>query len=171
MTERNAANVAFAARLKQLMEQRELTQSALAAKIWNRHVNSEGKDVARGRDRISMWIHGSLVPSPEQLEMLAKALGVKPDELVAGDVSEPLIHDPGNETEIEFLYAFMSIDDKGRHGVVAEILPGLGSTPLVTGSPKAVEYLKPVAQRVAKRTGKKVGLFAFKRSHQLWQSD
>ena len=86
-------------------------------------------------------------------------------------MSEPLIHDPGNETEIDTLYAFMSIDEKGRHGIVAEILPNLGSTPLVTGSPKAVEYLKPVAQRMAKRTGKRVGLFRFKRDAQLWQSD
>ena len=47
----------------------------------------------------------------------------------------------------------------------------LGSTPLVTGSLKVVELMKPVAQRLARKTGKRVGLFAFKRSHQLWQSD
>ena len=86
-------------------------------------------------------------------------------------MSEPEIHDPGNETEIEFIYAFMSIDEKGRNGIVAEILPGLGSTPLVTGSPKAAEMMKQLAQQVADKTGKRVGMFAFKRNGQLWQSD
>jgi hypothetical protein len=86
-------------------------------------------------------------------------------------VSDPIIHDPGNTTEIEFIYAFMSIDDKGQHGIVAEILPRLGSTPLVTGSRKVAHSMTPLAEAVAKRTGRTIGLFAFKRSHQLWQSD
>ena len=81
------------------------------------------------------------------------------------------LHTPDKETEIEVLYAFMSIDDKGRHGVVAAILPGLGTTPLVTGSRKTAKTMIPVAERIAKRTGRTIGLFAFKRSHQVWQSD
>jgi len=85
-------------------------------------------------------------------------------------MTEPIIHDPGNETEIEFVYAFMSIDEQGRHGIVAEILPGLGSTPLVTGSRKTAKSMMPLAEQIAKRSGRTVGLFAFKRSHQLWQS-
>ena len=48
-------------------------------------------------------------------------------------MSDPVIHDPGNEEKIDRLYAFLSIDDQGRNGIVASILPGLGSTPLVTG--------------------------------------
>lgn len=86
-------------------------------------------------------------------------------------MSEPLIHDPGNTQQIDEIFVFMSIDEQGRHGVVAEILPDLGSTPLVTGSLKAVELMKPIAQRLAKRTGKTVGLFRFTRGAQLWQSD
>ena len=85
-------------------------------------------------------------------------------------MSDPIIHDPGNTAEIDILYAFMSIDENGNHGIVAEILGGLGSTPLVTGSLKAVELLKPVAQRLARKTGKAVGLFAFRRETQLWQT-
>ena len=47
----------------------------------------------------------------------------------------------------------------------------MGSTPLVTASHRLAEMMKPLAQHVADKTGKPVGLFAFKRSHQLWQSD
>lgn len=86
-------------------------------------------------------------------------------------MSEPIIHDPGNTERIERLYAFMSIDDEGKNGVVASILPGLGSTPLVTGSRKTVELMKPLAQEIAARTGKPVGLFAFRRETQLWQTE
>jgi len=85
-------------------------------------------------------------------------------------MSEPTIHDPGNETEIEFVYAFMSIDEQGRHGIVAEILPGMGMTPLVFGKRELAHRMIPLAQQIADKTGKAVGLFAFKRSHQLWQS-
>jgi hypothetical protein len=86
-------------------------------------------------------------------------------------MSELIIDDPGNESEIDFVYAFMSIDDKGRHGIIAEGLPGLGMTPLVFGKRELAHKMMPFAQKVAERTGKAVGLFAFKRSHQLWQSE
>jgi hypothetical protein len=84
-----------------------------------------------------------------------------------------LLHDPGNETKIERLYAFMSIDDQGRNGIIASILPGLGSTPLVTGSRKAAHALIPLAEKVAERSGKKVALFVFARveGEELWQSE
>ena len=79
-TER-ARDLEFAKRLRQLMEQRELTQSDLAAKIWDRYVNTEGKHVARGRDRISVWIRGKSFPDNANLEKLAKALHVKVSDL------------------------------------------------------------------------------------------
>jgi transcriptional regulator with XRE-family HTH domain len=79
-TER-ARDMEFAKRLRQLMEARELTQSDLAAKIWDRYENTEGKFVARGRDRISVWIRGKSFPDNANLEKLAKALNVKVSEL------------------------------------------------------------------------------------------
>jgi hypothetical protein len=86
-------------------------------------------------------------------------------------MSEPIIHDPGNTHEIDEVYVFMSIDEQGRNGIVASILPRLGSTPLVTASEKVIAPMKAIAQEVAERTGKPVGLFLFKRIGQLWQSD
>jgi hypothetical protein len=84
---------------------------------------------------------------------------------------EPIIHDPGNVARIDEVYVFMSIDDEGRNGIVAELLVPLGTVQLATGSLKAVELMKPLAQKVAERTGKPVGMFRFKRDAQLWQTD
>jgi hypothetical protein len=67
----------FAAELQRLMRKRRLSASDLAAKIWGRYVNTEGKNVARGRDRISVWINGKSVPSQTNFVKLADALGVE----------------------------------------------------------------------------------------------
>jgi transcriptional regulator with XRE-family HTH domain len=74
-------DIEFAKRLKQLMDERQLTQSDLAAKIWNRYTNSEGKNVARGRDRISVWVNGKNIPDAKNMEKLAKVLRVKVSDL------------------------------------------------------------------------------------------
>ena len=60
-------DVNFAKRLRRLMSEQELTQSDLAAKIWGRHISSEGKDVAKGRDRISVWLAGRNFPDHDNL--------------------------------------------------------------------------------------------------------
>jgi hypothetical protein len=85
-------------------------------------------------------------------------------------MSDPEIHDPGNVRTIDDLYVFMSIDRSGRHGIVASILPELGSTPFVTGSPKAAEKMKAMAEELARQTGKPIGMFVFKSSGQVWQT-
>lgn len=74
-------DIQFAKRLKQLMEERELTQSKLAEKIWGRYTNSEDKNVARGRDRISVWVNGKNIPDAKNLEKLARVLKVKVSDL------------------------------------------------------------------------------------------
>jgi len=86
-------------------------------------------------------------------------------------MSEPILHTPNNETEIDTLYAFLSIDEQGRNGVVAEMIPGLGTTTLVSASPNVAEKMKPLAQQIARKTGKRVGLFRFKREAQVWWTE
>jgi hypothetical protein len=71
----------FAKRLRKLMDDRELTQSELAAKIWGRYENTEGKYVARGRDRISVWIRGKSFPDNANMAKLAEKLNVKVSDL------------------------------------------------------------------------------------------
>ena len=87
-------------------------------------------------------------------------------------MSEPEIHDPGNTERLDRLYVFMSIDDEGNNGIVASIIPAIAAAgPLVTSSLGVAEYMKGLAQEVADKTGKPVGMFAFRRETQLWQSD
>ena len=80
---------------------------------------------------------------------------------------------PPNEGPVDRIYAFLSIDAKGFNGIVAGILPNIGSTPLVTSKRSVAHSLIPVAQEVADRTGLKIGLFAFIRSPEgeYWMSE
>jgi hypothetical protein len=98
-------------------------------------------------------------------------LGPEPEE-DDGMNDEPMIHDPGNATEIEHVYVFMSIDAEGRNGIVGGPMPGLGNfVQFVTASPKVVEMMKKAAEQLAKETGKPIGMFAFKRETQLWWTE
>jgi hypothetical protein len=82
-----------------------------------------------------------------------------------------VIHNPPNERELDELFVFCSVDGNGMRGIVASILPGLGSTPFVTGSPTAVEAMKPMALEIARETGKRVELYRFTRGPVLWATD
>jgi transcriptional regulator with XRE-family HTH domain len=81
LPEERVRDIEFAKRLKKLMAEREMTQSDLAAEIWDRYTNTEGKFVAKGRDRISVWVNGKNFPDAKNLEKLAKALKVKVSDL------------------------------------------------------------------------------------------
>jgi hypothetical protein len=85
---------------------------------------------------------------------------------------EPFIHAPENERRIDELFVFLSIDGEGRNGVCAEIVAPLvaplGAVQLVTASPRIAEYYKKLAADLARRSGKRVGMFTFKRGDMTW---
>lgn len=83
----------FARRLRQLMDARDLTQSGLAERIWGRYVSAEDKWVARGRDRICMWLKGETIPDAKNLEKLAKGLGVETTDLLPVAIAEKVHRD------------------------------------------------------------------------------
>lgn len=62
--------------LRQSMEEKGLSQSDLAAKMWGRYTNTEGKFVAKGRDRISRWLAGKDYPTPKNMALLAQFVDV-----------------------------------------------------------------------------------------------
>ena len=72
-----------------------------------------------------------------------------------------VIHAPPNERTLDELFVFCSIEENGLRGIVANVIPGLGSTPFVTGSPLALEYMKKMAPIVAKKTGKRIELYKY----------
>lgn len=71
----------FARRLFQEMQKRGWSQSDLARAAFGQHKNTEGYTVARGRDRISVYLRGMQIPDPKNLAKIAKALHLKPEEL------------------------------------------------------------------------------------------
>ena len=83
----------FSRRLQRLMDARGLTQSGLAERIWERYTNTEGKRVARGRDRICMWLKGKTIPDAKNLEKLAKGLGVEITDLLPVAIAEKVHRD------------------------------------------------------------------------------
>lgn len=80
------------------------------------------------------------------------------------------IHDPENVERISELYVFLSIDEEGRNGIVATMMHGLGSTPLITARPRLAEVMKATALALAKKTSKRIGLYRFDRGELLWES-
>jgi transcriptional regulator with XRE-family HTH domain len=76
----------FARRLHQVMLEKDMTQSALAAAIWGRTTDKRGYDVAKGRDRISVYLQGKSWPDPKNLKLMCDALGVTP-EWLAPDIT------------------------------------------------------------------------------------
>jgi transcriptional regulator with XRE-family HTH domain len=85
-----ARRAAFAKRLREIMDERGLSQSDVAAKIWGKYTNTENKHVARGRDRISVWLSGKTFPDDNNLEKLAKALRVERSDLASDDELQAL---------------------------------------------------------------------------------
>jgi transcriptional regulator with XRE-family HTH domain len=71
-------------KLTALREAKGWTQSDLARAVWGPMISSEGKLVARNRDRISVYEKGLSSPSPLNLKRLADALGVAPADLGDG---------------------------------------------------------------------------------------
>lgn len=71
----------FARKLHDAMIAKGWSQSDLAAEIWGRTKDKRGYDVAKGRDRISVYLQGKSVPDPKNLARIAKALDMKVEEL------------------------------------------------------------------------------------------
>jgi hypothetical protein len=71
----------FARRLHEAIVSRNMSPSDLAAEVWGRTTDSRGYNVAKGRDRISVYLQGKSVPDPKNLARIAEVLGMKVEEL------------------------------------------------------------------------------------------
>jgi transcriptional regulator with XRE-family HTH domain len=71
----------FAQRLYQALAAKQMSQSDLAKAVWGKQKDARGYSVARNRDRVSVYLSGRGVPEKENLVKIAKALGVRPEDL------------------------------------------------------------------------------------------
>ena len=71
----------FARRLKSVLDEKNMSQADLARKIWGSTTDSRGFDVARNRDRISVYLAGKSMPDSKNLRAIAEALNMKAEEL------------------------------------------------------------------------------------------
>ncbi len=78
-----------------------------------------------------------------------------------------IFHTPKNENPIEYLYAALSIDDKGNEGIVAQIIPGMGGFPMVFGSKDKLDNAMPLIRDTVKLIKQKVRIFKFIKSDLL----
>jgi hypothetical protein len=62
--------MSIAEELRTFLKRHDMSQSDFAAEIWGRYLNSEGKYVARGRDRISVWTREISQPSKENMHKI-----------------------------------------------------------------------------------------------------
>jgi transcriptional regulator with XRE-family HTH domain len=127
-------DINFAKRLRQLMAEREMTQSDVAAEIWGRVENRRGYLVAKGRDRISVWCAGKNFPDRENLAKLAYALKVQVSELapeaelkaahsVPADWS---ITKPHGETGVSFFQCARWLPDDVAHEIFGLLIKAEG---------------------------------------------
>jgi transcriptional regulator with XRE-family HTH domain len=83
----------FSRNLYGAMRAKNLRASDLARLVWGAHPNGS----ARNRDRISVYLNGKALPERENLEAIARALDVEPNELLPS--SKPI----GDEPEIQIV--------------------------------------------------------------------
>lgn len=87
-TMKSRAAEEFGRRLRLKLMQLGWSQSDLARRVFGSTTSGEGYTVAKGRDRISYWISGKQIPKAENLQALAQALDMRPEDLVSADVAE-----------------------------------------------------------------------------------
>lgn len=72
-----------------------------------------------------------------------------------------IIHEPNNYMKIEEVYCYVSVDENGNEGIVAQTMELAGSTvmmPFVAADRVMRDRLDPLAKQIQKKTGKKIRL-------------
>ena len=80
----------FANLLRQLMLEKRVTASDLARQVWGTTTDYRGYVVAKGRDRIGHYLAGTSFPEKENLQKIAKALGVPFEKLEKAQPAPPV---------------------------------------------------------------------------------
>lgn len=83
-----ALRLVFAANLRQRMLEKRMSQSDLARAVWQEtRVDSRGYEQPMGKDRISAYYNGRVMPTSINLNKIAVALDTTPEQLLQGGSS------------------------------------------------------------------------------------
>lgn len=77
----------FSKRLQALLRERGWNQSELARRLYGTTKDSAGRVVAKGRDNVSGWVRGKVLPYDDAMDKLCNVLGVDRDALVPYELS------------------------------------------------------------------------------------
>lgn len=74
-----------------------------------------------------------------------------------------VVHTPKNEMpRIDCIWAFLSVDEAdGNEGLCAATLTGIGPTPLIAADERRLKIITPIAEHLARTTGKVIRLVKF----------
>lgn len=140
----------FPKNLKKLRQDRGWSQSDLAREIWGTTKDGRGYDVARNRDRISVYEKGTSVPTEDHLREIATVLGVSPQELAPDvvahraekrrDPAMAMVMVPGEEGDPQIVHfrtnLFVSLDTAAK--VIA----------LLQADPNTKEFIVPASAQL-----------------------
>lgn len=71
----------FGRRLRQLLDEKGMNYSDLARLVWGKTTTKNGYEVAKNRDRISVYVAGKAAPDARNLKKIADVLGVEVADL------------------------------------------------------------------------------------------
>ena len=150
LPQKRAAMASFSRRLYEEMQARGWTQAELARRAFGTTTNSEGHSVAKGRDRVSVYLAGKSQPDPRNLGLLCKALDLQPEQLAPELVAETVDR---AEHEIQM---FQSGDQ--CHLIINKLVPMSVASQVIailTAAAGTTEAVPPAAQQRGSRCRKR----------------
>jgi transcriptional regulator with XRE-family HTH domain len=81
----------FGRRLQQILDQKGMNYSDLARAVWGKTTTKSGYEVAKNRDRISVYVSGKAFPDPRNLKKIADTLGVEIADIAPEHVGDAMI--------------------------------------------------------------------------------
>lgn len=123
----------FARKLHEKMIEKGMSQSDLAAAVWGRTTDARGYDVAKGRDRISVYLKGESFPDPHNLQRIAEALGMTTAEL-APDITAATVEKENPEIAMTMIAGhsdkvYLRVNKLVPLALAAKVITMLSDTP------------------------------------------
>mgnify|MGYP002641039416 FL=1 len=114
----------FSERLRQVRENKGLSQSELAREVWGETVDRRGYTVAKNRDRVSAYEGNRAKPTPKNLTALANVLGIDEANLAPDIVSGRAFDEPTPAIELRVVGSgtFIKVNAKVSAEVALEIV-------------------------------------------------